>query len=323
MRHWNHLIPFIAAAREASFRKAAAQLGVTPGAISQNIAQFEKRLGLTLFYRTTREVRLTEEGARLFDMLHTQVQELDYTLSLAEEIQRKPSGTIRVGAFTCFGRHWLIPIFTDFRRIYPKINLDILFSYDFSENEQVDIVVRNGIPANSHLKYHEVMEMESIIVASAAYLERKGIPRSVGDLANHTQILVDNGTGPVGWFHKEEGNRQSAVVSIKSNYVATPRSSDQIIIRGHVDPLQEMVRSGAGMVMIHDKVVQGALDSGELVRVLEHEDFCLGEPTAHKIYVGNRGVGKMTNRETLLFKHIMDGLALDQSVMMEGMINSG
>lgn len=312
MRNWNHLIPFIVAARELSFRKAASQLGVTPGAISQNIAQFERRLGFSLFYRLTREVRLTDEGARLFEMLRGQVEDLDQTLSLASEIPLKPSGTIRVAAFTCFGSQWLVPLLASFLEMYPEINLDLRFAYDLADTEQVDIVVRSGLPENPTLEYHEVIKMRSIMVASPAYLARMGVPRSVQDLAGHVHIMIDNGAGPIPWFYRPGGDRSAASARPFGSFVRTPMSSRQIVVRRHVDVMEEMLEAGMGLTMINDEVVQSALAGGRLARVLADEEFRLGNASSHNVYVGCRGMGKMTHREALLFQHIHDGLAARQ-----------
>lgn len=311
MRNWNHLVPFIVAARELSFRKAASELGVTPAAISQSIAQFERRLGFSLFYRLTREVRLTDEGLRLFEILRTQVEELDHALSLASEISLKPSGTIRLSAYTCFGSQWLVPILADFLQLYPGINLDMRFGYDLADNDKVDIVVRSGLPEKSPLEYHEVMKMRSVIVAAPSYLSRMGVPRIVKDLAYHTHVILDNGEGPIPWFYRER-QPGSSERFVRDKLVRTPRSPSQVIVRGHVDVSHEIGYFGIGLTMVNDEVVKDALTSGKLVQVLESEQFHLGNVTSNNLYVGCRGPGKMTNRETLLFRHIHDGLQARQ-----------
>ncbi|MDO7835002.1 LysR family transcriptional regulator [Sphingobium sp. HBC34] len=313
MRNWNHLVPFVYAARELSFRKAASQLGVTPGAISQSISQFERRLGFSLFYRLTREVRLTDEGTRLFEMLRGQVEELDHTLAFASEIPLKPNGTIRLAAYTCFGSQWLVPILADFLILYPAINLDIRFAYDLNDNDTVDIVVRSSLPESSTFEYHEVIKMRSIIVASPAYLARMGTPQTVQELARHTQIFIDNGAGPIPWFHRERAPRSAAKTRLRDNLVRIPRSPNHIVVRGHVDVTDEMQQAGLGLIMVNDHVVKDTIDSGKLVQVLDAEEFHLGNASSNNVYVGCRGPGKMTNRETLLFKHIRDRLLARQS----------
>lgn len=184
---------FCLAAEFSSFTVAATNGGVTPAAVSRSVARLEERLGVRLFVRTTRQIRLTDGGRRYYEQCRealTQLTEAERELTGG---QVAPAGTLRISAPTPYAHYRLLPLLPEFRRLYPQVTVHVHVSnrnIDFS-GDSYDMVIRGRDPADSSLIARRLEDAELVLVASPAYLKRAGLPRSLHDLAAHECIQFE------------------------------------------------------------------------------------------------------------------------------------
>ncbi|MFI0472483.1 LysR family transcriptional regulator [Halomonas sp. HMF6819] len=214
----NLLKMFIAVAKANNFRAAADQLGMTRSAVSQGVQKLESTLGRPLFNRTTRSVRLTEEGARLYREIEGPLEEIASALDVALDSPESPQGTLKVTATSIAERFLSGPLIADFIERYPGITLDIVVS-----DEAFDIVTA-GFDAG--IRLGEVIEQDMIAipltgkqrqvaVASPDYLARHGSPAHPGELIRHRCIgwrLLPE-TAPYRWEFERDGSAFDVAVN--------------------------------------------------------------------------------------------------------------
>lgn len=308
MRNLNQLVPFITAVREGSFRKAASTLGVSPAAISQHIAQLEQSLGYRLFYRVTRQVRITDEGARLFELLDGPVAQIGHALALAQDIRGETGGVIRIGIATGFGRKIVLPLLEEFRERYPKVRLDILFDYDeIDHTENLDLVIRHGIPTTSRFVFHHLCELTPILVATPGYLSRRGKPMTIADLAHHDLIAFEAESNTPTWRYTDAGTPARS----RPSYRALPVPEPAVLVRGHIDTASEIMLSNGGILLAYETLMQDLLASGRIVRILPHIRFCLGDPATDQVFLG-LPPQYAAERIRLLAKHLISRIATSE-----------
>lgn len=205
----------LAAVTEAgNFARAAETLGLTPSAVSRAVARLEARVGVRLFDRTPRDVSLTEEGRRFHTQVMPLLAGLDEAAAEAAGAAAVVRGRLRVSVDPWFARMALAPRLQQFLARYPSLSVDLSTSnYREEMMAGVDVAVRFGPPDASSLIVRKLLETPILTVASPAYLERHGEPRSPHDLAHHEALLFrDPQTGlPFPW----EFQRGGEVVEIK------------------------------------------------------------------------------------------------------------
>src|ERR1700740_1147795 len=130
-----HLVSFAQTAEHGSFSAAARVLGLTPAGVSKNVARLERDLGVRLFHRSTRHLRLTEGGERFLQQLTGPLASLQAAVAGVQELGEDPAGTLKVRWAQAFGRNFLVPLLGDFLQRYPRVLPDWHF-----DNRQVDIV---------------------------------------------------------------------------------------------------------------------------------------------------------------------------------------
>ncbi|RWU21436.1 LysR family transcriptional regulator [Pseudomonas alkylphenolica] len=251
---------FCLAAETGSFTRAASLAGVTPAAVSRSVARLEERLGVRLFVRTTRQMRLTDGGHNYYEQCR---QALTQLLDAEREVtggQRVPSGLLRISVPTPYAHYKLLPLLPAFRQRYPEVHLDIHASnrnIDFVE-EGYDLAIRGREPADSRLIARRLEEAELVVVATPAYLARAGTPLTLEALAGHECIQFEmpstGRTAP--WSFNVAGKRleleTTGTYTCLDDYLATVT----------------LVKSGAGVMQAYRFTVQKELDNGELVEVL-------------------------------------------------------
>ncbi len=181
---------FVRVAEARSFALAARALGITPSAASKSVARLEERLGARLFQRTTRRIHLTEPGTRFYERCVRILDELsEAETDLAREI-RSPRGRLRVSVPEFVGLRLLIPALPRFRKAYPGLDLRLDLDDQVVDvvGEGLDAAVRCGELADSTLMRRRFMPKRFILCASPGYLQARGAPQSVEDLARHDCI---------------------------------------------------------------------------------------------------------------------------------------
>ena len=244
---------FLAAARLGSFAAAARSFSISPSVVSKRISQLEHEFRVTLFHRSTRDLRLTEDGARLLPRCAKLVAEYDDIRDVAskEEI----SGLLRVDAPGSVTAMILGPIFCDFLAEYPAVDLDLRLT-DRLDNPLVrscDLTIGTRPSTYEEVRDYPLMPYPCAAYASRAYVDRHGNPAHPRDLAHH-RCLVSLLHGKTWHFYADEGD---FAVTVK------PRLSvnDTIVLR-------ESVRRGLGIAVLPTFLVEDGLAAGKIVPVL-------------------------------------------------------
>lgn len=252
---------FCLAAEHGNFTSAANAAGVTPAAVSRSILRLEERLGVRLFVRTTRQIRLTDAGQVYFNQCR---QALDQLVDAEREItggQSAPSGVLRISMPTPYGHYRVLPLLPEFRARYPEVQVETHLSnrnIDFAD-EGYDLAIRGRSPPDSSLIARKLEDAELVLVATPAYLKRAGTPQTLDDLQQHDCIQFElPSTGrKIAWpFHRNDGE----VIE-----VVTPSSyccSDDAL------GIATLARSSAGLVQTYRFIVEQDLARGDLVELL-------------------------------------------------------
>lgn len=191
MQPLSHLECFVKSAESGSFSAAARLLGLTPAAVSKNVARLEAGLGVRLFQRSTRSLVLTEGGQRLLQQISGALGTLTDAVNHAAEADRQPAGTLKVSMGQAFGRVYLVPLLGAFLTRYPAVQPDWRF-----DNRQVDLIgegfdagIGSGLNLNPGMVARELGRVHTVAVASPAYLQAHAVPQSPADLAGWDGIV--------------------------------------------------------------------------------------------------------------------------------------
>lgn len=276
--NFNDLLAFIAVARERSFTRAAAQLGVSQSALSHTVRALETRLGLRLLTRTTRSVSPTEAGERLLQTVAPRFEEIEAELSAVTELGDKPTGTIRITATDYATKTVLWPRLSKVLREYPEIKVEIITDYGLSDivADRYDIGVRNGDQvAKDMIAVRIAPDMRMAIVGSPAYLEQRPLPKMPQDLTTHNCINLRLPT--LGGFYAWELKKGKREVQV--------RVEGQLAFNGTYQMLDAAL-SGHGLAYVPADLAQAHVAAGRLVWVLE--DWCPTCAGLHAYYASRR-----------------------------------
>jgi DNA-binding transcriptional LysR family regulator len=254
------LAAFLAVARERSFTRAAAQLGVSPSALSQTMRSLEERLGIRLLTRTTRSVAPTEAGDRLVASVEPHLDAIELGLSSLSDLRDKPAGTIRITAVDHAAETVLWPKLAEFLVEYPDVHVDLIVDNTLRDivSERFDAGVRMGERiARDMIAVRIGPELRMAAVATPAYFAKRGKPKTPQDLAHHTCINMRLATlGGVYAWEFEKGSREVNV-----------RVEGQLTVND-IAVIRQAALNSVGIAFIPEDFAQRHLDGGELVRVL-------------------------------------------------------
>ncbi|MFW5824118.1 MAG: LysR family transcriptional regulator, partial [Marinobacter sp.] len=191
MRRWDAIEAFVTVVREGNFSAAARRLDVSPSHISRQVADLEKRLATPLIYRTTRSIRLSEAGEQFFEQCHRLLEGFISAEEAITQAQQEPVGSLRVTCATTFGERFLAPQLNDFVARYPGIRLDLHLTNRQTDlvSEGYDLAVRMGSLKDSSLLSRRLCDRREYLCASPDYLQRHGMPHTLGELADHNCLL--------------------------------------------------------------------------------------------------------------------------------------
>lgn len=251
---------FCLAAELASFTAAANTAGVTPAAVSRSVSRLEERLGVRLFVRTTRQIRLTDSGRAYFEQCRQALSQLvDAEREVTGE-QATPAGLLRISLPTPYAHHRVLPLLPQFRALYPDVQIETHISnrnIDFVD-EGYDLAIRGRTPPDSNLIARKLEDAELVIAASPTYLQRAGTPRSLDQLAAHDCIQFElPSTGrPIPWLLRDGG--QVIEVATEGGYSCS---------EGYLG-MVPLAKAGAGLLQTYRFVIEEELANGQLVEVL-------------------------------------------------------
>jgi len=270
---------FLSVARHKSFRRAAAELGVTPSAISQAVRALEGRIGATLFIRTTRSVGLTEAGGKFFARAKPAFEELVAAAGIARGLGERPSGLLRLTVPRAVIPLLLQPLIASFCREYPQVEVEIAAS-----EELVDLAAE-GFDAGIRLGQFIAADMVAVrltppfrfvIVGSPAYLARSGHPTAPQDLRHHACLRLRRPNGAVALWSLKDGGRALEVA------VSGP------LLANDIPTLLGAALEGTGLAQVPEPIAAAALTAGRLVQVLER--FAPMTPGVFLYHPGRRQV---------------------------------
>lgn len=251
---------FCLAAEAGSFTAAANLAGVTPAAVSRSIARLEQRLGVRLFVRSTRSIRLTEGGGAYFDECRTALALLAEAERRVSGAQSQPSGTLRISVPTTYAHFRLLPLLPAFRAQYPLIKVHAHVdnrNVDLHE-ERFDFAIRFRAQPESRMVARHLEDAALVVVAHPDYLRRAGIPQTLDDLAAHDCIEFDlPSTGrAIPWLFREAGR------DIEHQAHGNFRCSDDVLSG------VTLAKAGAGLFQTYRFIVETDLADARLVEVL-------------------------------------------------------
>lgn len=186
------LIAFARAGTLGSFTAAARSLAVSPSAVSKSVQRLEQRLGVSLFTRTTRSLTLTAEGRDLHERALRLLRDAEEIEQAAMAARSEPSGTLRVAASLPIGVHVIAPALPAFRRLHPKVSVDLRLNDRMVDliDEGIDIAVRIGELADSRLLSRRLAPHRLCCFASPAYLVARGMPVHPDGLDGHDTVSL-------------------------------------------------------------------------------------------------------------------------------------
>jgi len=262
--NFNDLFAFMMIAREGSFTRAAAQLGVSPSALSHTIRGLESRLGVRLLTRTTRSVSPTMAGERLLHTLQPRFEEIESELAYLSELRDKPAGVIRITSSEHAANSILWPKLAEFLPNYPDIKVEIVVDYGLTDivAQRFDAGVRLGEQvAKDMIAVRIGPDMRIAVVGSPAYFSNNAKPKSPQDLSTHNCINLRLPThgGLLVWDFEKDG------------HVMNVHADGQLVFNTGASILQAVL-AGFGLAFLPEDMVEKHLAEGRLERVLE--DWC-------------------------------------------------
>lgn len=254
---------FVHVARRRSFTKAATEMEVTRSALSQHLKALERHLNVRLLHRTTRDMSLTEEGQRLFDVLQPALAAIEGAVMELGEAGAEPSGMIRMSVSRVAARSLIEPHMAEFLGRYPKLRLELVADDGFSNivAEGLDAGIRLGESLHEHMIAVPITPpLEMAIVGSPEYFERHGIPETPQDLKHHNCLsyrFTSSGTIDRWSFITPDDEARTVVYEPQGNAIF---NDDDSMLRAALQ--------GVGLVQHLDLCVRPYLEAGTLVRVL-------------------------------------------------------
>ncbi|WP_242814523.1 LysR family transcriptional regulator [Klebsiella aerogenes] len=260
-RNLNDLLSFVTVAREGSFTRAAAQLGVTQPALSQAISGLEERMQIRLLTRTTRSVSPTAAGERLLQSVGHRIDEIEAELDMLTELRDKPAGIVRITCGPNVLKTTLLPKLAPLLREYPDIHIEFDANHGFRDivADRFDAGVRLGDTIDKDMIAMPIgPKLRMAAAASPDYFARYPVPKTPHDLTQHQCInmrMVRSGGIYVWEFDREGGE-----LKVRVNGQLTFNTSDHVV---------DAALAGLGIAFLPEEEFGSHIREGRLVRVLE------------------------------------------------------
>ena len=248
---------FVRAVETGGFSSAARDLGLTPSALSKLVTRLEDRLGARLLHRTTRRLQLTVEGEAFYARARPILTALEEAEAEVAQAGSSPRGRLRIHSGSAFGMHQLTPAIPLFQERHPEVELDITISDRplAGMEENIDLAIRIGPLDESSMVARRICNLQRVICAAPAYLERCGTPRTPDDLQRHNCLSITTLPALRRWpFDTDDGIR---VVHVVGNVSAN-----------NAETVLQLAVAGVGITRLTDVIVGDAIRSGKLVPIL-------------------------------------------------------
>ena len=276
--NFNDLQAFVIVAREGSFTRAAAQLGVSQSALSHTIRALETRLGLRLLTRTTRSVAPTDAGDRLLSTLMPRFEEIEAELAALTELRERPAGTIRITTAEHAAHDVIWPKLAEFLPNYPDIKVEINIDNQLTDivAERYDAGVRFGDQVAKDMVAARIgPDMKFALVGTPCYFAQRPVPKTPQDLSEHNCINIRLPTygGLYAWEFEKDGHALKV------------RVEGQLIFNS-AEMIMKASLAGLGLAYLPEQMLAEDIAAGRLVKVLE--DWYPTFPGYHLYYPSRR-----------------------------------
>lgn len=261
----NKLIPllsdmaiFVTVVEQGNFSKTAKKLGVTPSAVSRQISRLEDALGIKLLQRTTRQLALTESGTITFNYCKQMVESADQAINASRSATSTISGLLRIAAPKSLANKVLKPLFVEFLKCYPDIQLHLKVSDRILDpiHDGVDFLIHindNPIEALVNVKLGQV---KSLVCASPDFLSNHKLPSHPDDLKNLPCICLGENLADSRWRFSK--NNQQTTVQVAGSYLVN-----------HSEMRRDAIEQGLGIGSLPDYIAEQGIKTGKLIALLE------------------------------------------------------
>ena len=296
-RNLNDLLSFVTVAREGSFTRAAAQLGVTQPALSQAISGLEERMQIRLLTRTTRSVSVTAAGERLLQSVGHRIDEIETELDMLTALRDKPAGTVRITCGPNVLKTTLLPKLTPLLREYPDIHIEFDANHGFRDivADRFDAGVRLGDTIDKDMIAVPIgPKLRMAAVASPEYFARCAAPQTPRDLMQHCCInerMVQSGKIYAWEFEQENGKFHGRVEG-----QLTFNTSEHVV---------DAALAGLGIAFLPEEEFGTHLQEGKLIRVLE--EWCRPFPGYYLYYPSRK-------QPSPAFSLVVDALRINRKI---------
>jgi DNA-binding transcriptional LysR family regulator len=249
---------FARVAQAGSFAGAASDLGLSNPTVSKAVSRLEQRLGVRLFHRTSRRLSLTDTGQTILDTAGRMLAEAEMAECAASDSSAKPRGLVRIAAPMSFGLGFVAPLLPQLLQLYPEITLDLSLSDEVVDliGGGFDLALRISDLPDSSLMARRLAPVKRLMVASAAYLDRRGRPTHPSQLAEHDCLIYANLPAPQTWRFVNAAGEE---VSVR---VAGPLRAN------NGDALTAAALAGCGIAAHPDFIVWREVADGRLEPIL-------------------------------------------------------
>lgn len=275
MRDVSSMEVFVRTVLCGSLSAAGRELNLTPAAVSYRIAKLEDSLGTRLLHRTTRRIKLTEDGAEYFRNAEQIVAEIEKASAAISRRNELPQGTLKLTAPASFGRQHIAPILPKFLRRYPELHLNFVMTDEMIDllGEGVDLAIRISELKSSGFIARKIAPDRRVVVASPDYIERYGEPQTPAELANHNCLMLSQQQ-----FWPFNGPNGLERVRVAGNFQCN---------NGEV--IREAALAGLGIALKATWDVAGAIKAGRLKVLLK--DYPISSQTSvWALYPSRRNV---------------------------------
>ncbi len=249
--------------QEGSFAACGRLRGIDPSQVSRAISRLEAELGLRLFHRTTRQLSLTQAGEIYLAKIQPALEEINQAADAARALSNQPQGKVRLTVSQAYGQLRLIPVLNQFRRLYPEISLDVIFSDDNLDlgRDAIDLAIRLAPQIEKEVICTKLHPTRYKIVASPQYIEScTTVLRHPEDLRNHDVLLLNLAKYDSCWMFRSEGSDVCEIPLKGSLSLSSPLALKQAMLQG------------LGPALLATWMVDEELEYGDCVELLPDYD---------------------------------------------------
>jgi len=265
---------FIRVVELGSFSAVARACDMTPSAVSKLIARLEKRLGVRLLNRSTRQFQLTSEGCQFYEQGLQILSELD-ELEQSVTANHTPKGRIRIHTSFSYWTHFLVPCISLFNQRYPEIELEAHLSDEVINlvEQRIDVAIRTGPLKSSNLVARSLGSTHKHYVCSPTYITQCGCPQHPDELSEHQLLDVSYQRQNKTWLFKKDNQEITLVPT-------------QVLRVNHGEAILQLALADAGIAQLNEFQIRKALEQKQLIKILEDWNVNASEEF-HAVWIGH------------------------------------